>query len=135
MPIGKYRICGGESHAGDEPVRTGHGTSDRDDRVAFGVRRRQAGYEVRAAGPGRDQRHSRFARHAPDTAGNECRVLFMPGDCARPHDLPESLSYVVDLQYGRGLSPYLPAKGRVLDKRLTVRRDHFLHFRRPSSFL
>src|SRR5215475_13487793 len=46
-----------------------------------------------------------------------------------------SLLYVVDLQYGCRLSPHLPAKSRILDERLTVRRNHFLQFGRPSSFL
>src|SRR5580658_4071811 len=46
-----------------------------------------------------------------------------------------SLSYVVDLQYGRRLSPHLLAKGRILGERLTVRRNHSPQFRGPRPFL
>src|SRR4030095_4795487 len=45
------------------------------------------------------------------------------------------MSYVVDLQYGRRLGPHLLAQSGILGKRLTVRRNHFLQFGRPSSFL
>jgi hypothetical protein len=41
--------------------------------------------------------------------------------------------YVVDLQYGRGLSPHLPAKRGILGKRLTVRTLHSL-YTEPKNF-
>src|SRR5262245_25747958 len=83
-----------------QAVGNAHGTSDRDERVAFGVGSRQAGYEVRATGPGGDQRNSRFARHPTDTAGNECRVLFMPADDGLDFRVQQRVEDFVDLRAG-----------------------------------
>src|SRR5262245_27207305 len=83
-----------------QAVSKGHGTADRNNRIAFRVRRSQAGYQIGATGTGGDQSYSRFARHAPDTAGDECRVLFMPTDDRLDLRVQQRVEYLVDLCAG-----------------------------------
>src|SRR5438445_5081705 len=63
-----------------QAIRDGNGTADRDHGITFRVRGGESGHEIRAAGPGGDQRHARFPRHAPDATGDERRILLVASD-------------------------------------------------------
>jgi hypothetical protein len=63
-----------------QAISDGHRASDGDYGIALGIRGGQAGNQVGAPRPGRDQGHSRFFGHATDAASDERSVLFMPAD-------------------------------------------------------
>jgi hypothetical protein len=76
----------------------GHSTADRDHGIAFRVRGGQAGHQVGAAGPRGDQGHARFARHAPNTTGDEGGVLFVPADDGLNLGVHQRIEHLVDLR-------------------------------------
>ena len=83
-----------------QAIRNRHRASNCDNGITFGVRSGQPGDQIGAAGPGSDQRHSGFPRHATNTAGYKRRVLFMPANDSLDLGVKQRVENFVDLRAG-----------------------------------
>src|SRR5437660_5663560 len=115
-----------------QSIRDGNGTADRDHGITFRVRGGESGHEIRAAGPGGDQRHARFPRHAPDATGDERRILLVAADDRLDSGVQQRVEHLVDL-HARDAEDVLDTL-RFQTLHQQVRSGWRAHFFSPSAF-
>ena len=81
-------------------ISNGHRGADCNHGVTFGIRRGQAGDQVRAARPGSDHYHSCSPGHATYAGGDERGVLFMPADYNLDFGIQERVENLFDFSSG-----------------------------------